>query len=70
MSDEIGKHTKLKPLCPSDLGVQISLHPPKNFLKDLILSSKKIYNIYRNEKNNIYLWASVGIGRQNGLKHH
>ena len=50
MSDEIGKHAKLKPLCLNDLGVQVSPHPPKNFLKDLHLGCKMFYNFYRKEK--------------------
>ena len=50
MSDEIGKHAKLKPLCLNDLGVQVSPHPPKNFLKDLHLGCKMFYNLYRKER--------------------
>jgi hypothetical protein len=54
MSDEIGKHAKLKPLCLNDLGVQVSPHPPKNFLKDLHLGCKMFYNFYRKEKKRKY----------------
>ena len=50
MSDEIDKHAKLKPLCLNDLGVQVSPHPPKNFLKDLHLGCKMFYNFYRKGK--------------------
>lgn len=57
MSDEIGKHAKLKPLCLNDLGVRVSPHPPKNFLKDLHLGCKMFYNFYRKErKENMGEW--------------
>ena len=65
MSDEIGKHAKLKPLCLNDLGVRVSPHPPKNFLKDLHLGCKMFYNFYRKEEKKI--WASGEIGRHPGL---